>query len=454
MSAPIEVIPMNRIGVRPTISNYEIGAVWKVGDFLPPRENWSTFVPPTLQELAVVNASAVANFVFTHSDVLNTVTLHIGTPPRPHTFLIEMGSYSTWLRGNRATFERTNTTADVVHGFGKAQQHGVTVASGKLIHEKICLGTGVLTCKKQRILIVWEQNGTRNSQYFDGVLGLAVPALVKDEHHLTHHNDMTLGVVVNGVGKNDSFVVFGSLQDVMKFSFEESSYAPNLVNVPVHTFAQYWVVVGHLQFPNEESQQVFVMLNPTMSVIAVPPSMFMNVISSVIPKMDLHRRCNGTESGIFCECGIQANPWMFKFVGSDGNELSVTLGPTDLFEVVSPGSTQCKLRVVKGPRAVPIFLLGDNFIRKVFTIYDVSNPRLSFMKPKESTQLYEGRYWSKWYFFQGFFVGIAVIAMIAPICCCFKYFFVSYCLPFIQHPRSELVQPLTASDGEAEEERP
>mmetsp|Transcript_530 Transcript_530/g.1067 ORF Transcript_530/g.1067 Transcript_530/m.1067 type:complete len:487 (-) Transcript_530:111-1571(-) len=324
-------------------------------------------------------------------DLMYIISAEVGTPKRHVRLIVDTGSSDLWL--TQASYSADSSlTAFKVPGPTSLLQYGQGRVEGSEVEDRICIGE--LCIDDQSFVSASEVNGIANMVAFDGLLGLAYPALAAASgatflQHLSSngkYDKLAFGLSLQDeTNVEGSFLSFGSLDDLLKDAWRiEGADAPGVV-LPVFDEAweaKFWMVRGKATpgsavFPI----QISAALDSGTSLIAVPGHIFWWVLQHILPG-ELLSTCGPAFGQLICPCIIPMSPLTLSFQGSDKQELRIKLMPADLLQFVGAvpmpdgPHRMCRVAVQPGPPGMNFWILGDVFLRRTYAVHDVQGHRV------------------------------------------------------------------------------
>lgn len=331
-----------------------------------------------------------------YKDILYTTELKVGPAGNPLRVMVDTGSSNLWLKQSMVkTAEVTDYEAHVTYGLGDV--------FGKAATDRMCLAA--LCVWKQTFLLAFEIKGMgRNSDLFDGILGMAFPRML-DIGSRTFFQDLGVagGFSNPGFGlvlrdsHHHSFLTMGEVPDLIQDAQEKASTKG--VTLDVHgfeTLAQqeqgqqgqllFWLVAMDLRVHMVTSTGLLLELtgygivDSGTSLLLLPMPAYNQALWALtfgLPKIHFHH-------GLVPCDGTRLNQLVFHFPGRDG-ELLLSLSTEDILLPAgkSPnGHELCKIGISPlqdDGKTLPHMILGDVFLRKVSSIFDLQGATVTFV---------------------------------------------------------------------------
>lgn len=241
--------------------------------------------------------------------------------------------------------------------------------SGVYVRDNICLGPGAgLCCQANFVASTEESDEPFSLVPFDGILGLSLPQLaegpsfsIMDRLMESDLLDRNLFAVFFGNDNEESEISFGS--------FNQHHMSTELLWVPV-TEQGYWQVRmdgialaqrrTHFCASHQGGCQAAV--DTGTSLLAGPT----DVVEALMEKLGVATDCSNLDDlpsigFIIGNTSLNLEPQDYVSRGSDGQSCSLGLMAIDV-----------------PPPKGPLFILGDPFLRKYYTVYDRARVRVGF----------------------------------------------------------------------------
>ncbi|EAR96068.1 eukaryotic aspartyl protease (macronuclear) [Tetrahymena thermophila SB210] len=307
----------------------------------------------------------------------------IGTPAQTFTVIFDTGSSNLWVPSSECgllsvacqlhkkynakkskTYQKNGTEFSIKYGSGSVAGHWSedTVSLAGLE------ATGVLFGEATTL------NGVSFlASKFDGILGMAFSAISIDHIPPVFQVLMTEGKVSDGsfsffltdkAGEEGSALVLGGVDP--QFAASDFKYYPV-------TLEAWWVIaVSKVTLGNKTYQLTNSIVDTGTSVLVGPKAIVSDMVKSLPNK--------GAQA-VDCST-ISKFPNLTFTIGGD----DYVLAPTDyILQVTAQGQTECVLGIQGMDLPSPIdnaFILGDSFIHKFYTHFDMANKRVGFALAK------------------------------------------------------------------------
>mmetsp|Transcript_60604 Transcript_60604/g.167981 ORF Transcript_60604/g.167981 Transcript_60604/m.167981 type:complete len:440 (-) Transcript_60604:81-1400(-) len=242
---------------------------------------------------------------------------------------------------------------------------GTGEMSGVYIRDNVCLGTGNICSKVNFVAATEESDEPFSLVPFDGILGLSLPQMAEGPAFSVFDELVNAGVLQESL-----FGVFfgndGEQSEITFGTYRQESMSTDLFWAPV-TVAGYWQVQmeelllgGEKQGMCAGSRKCQVAVDTGTSLLAGPSE----VVHKLISELRVEEDCSN----------FHALPPLSFIVA--GHVLSLTAE-----DYVTQSATGCSLGLMSldiPPPKGPLFIFGDPFLRKYYTVYDRKNLRVGF----------------------------------------------------------------------------
>jgi len=249
---------------------------------------------------------------------------------------------------------------------------GTGEMSGVYTRDNVCLGMGNICCKADFIAATEESDEPFTLVPFDGILGLSLPDMAEgpafsivdrlvESGVLEHH---VFGAFFGGEGEQ-SEITFGR--------YRQDLTATELFWVPV-TVPGYWQVKMDDITLADKGQGICagkgcqVAVDTGTSLLAGPS----DVVDELIDRLQVASDCSN----------LKSLPDLGFIVGNH----ILNLAPEDYVAQTSDGCSLGLMSLDIPPPKGPLFIFGDPFLRKYYTVYDRKNVRVGFALAKHVAQ--------------------------------------------------------------------
>jgi len=307
--------------------------------------------------------------------------IDLGTPAQTFKVVLDTGSSNLWVPSKKcnsiacylhktydsdasSTYKANGTSFEITYGSG----------SMKGFVSQDTLKIGDLLVEKQDFAEAVEEPGLAFAfGRFDGILGLgydtiSVNGIVPPFYNLVNQGKLDKAVFSFYLGdtEGESEVMFGGV--------DESHYTGKMVKIPLRRKAYWEVKLDSIKFGKEEAgmENTGAILDTGTSLIALPAA-----IAELLNKeIGAKKGWNGQYS-VECEKRADLPDLTFKLGGHD-----FAISPYDYILEVS-GSCISAFMGMDFPEPVgPLVILGDAFLRKWYSVYDLENNAVGLAKSK------------------------------------------------------------------------
>ncbi|KAI2606734.1 Asp-domain-containing protein [Hypoxylon sp. NC1633] len=309
--------------------------------------------------------------------------ISIGTPPQDFKVILDTGSSNLWVpssscgsiacylhskydSSSSSTFKENGTEFEIRYGSGSL--------SGFVSQDSVTIGD--LTIKNQDFAEATSEPGLAFAfGRFDGILGLgfdriSVNGIVPPFYQMVNQkliDDAVFAFYLSGEnGGDDSEVVFGGV--------DKDHYTGKITEIPLRRKAYWEVDFDSISFGDEsaELENTGVILDTGTSLIALPT----DLAELLNKEMGAKKSYNGQYT---VECSVRDSlpDVTFKLAGYD-----FAISPYDYILEVQ-GSCISTFMGMDFPAPVgPLAILGDAFLRKWYSIYDLGKGTVGLAKAK------------------------------------------------------------------------
>mmetsp|Transcript_28894 Transcript_28894/g.63641 ORF Transcript_28894/g.63641 Transcript_28894/m.63641 type:complete len:405 (+) Transcript_28894:124-1338(+) len=239
---------------------------------------------------------------------------------------------------------------------------GTGEVSGVFVKDRICVGR--LCTTGDFVAAVEESDEPFTMVPFDGILGLSLPQM--SEGPVFNVLDC---MIRDKVLKRNIFSVFfgaveGEDSEVSFGEWRESRMASGLFWVPVST-PSYWqvemsdITIGN-RLQNLCKRHCQVAVDTGTSLMAGPTE----IVNEIITRLNVSTECENYET--------------LPDVGFVVGEHILNLKPADYVDRGDDGCSVALMTMDVPPPKGPLFIFGDPFLRKYYTVYDRQNLKVGF----------------------------------------------------------------------------
>lgn len=318
-----------------------------------------------------------------YDDIEYVGTVEIGTPPVLFYVIYDTGSSNLWVPGSKCTdcttspgccnhtkYDSSKSSTYTAVGTPYVLPYGSGTVIGYTSEDNVIMGG--LTIKGQQFGESIEEPGDVWAESpFDGLLGLAYPALsmppgvVPPFDELMNQNLVAQPVFSSYLasqGKNTSVLILGGV--------DNTYYSGNINYVPlsiVQPLLGYWLIDGTDIKVSGKSLGVcafcLLIVDTGTSILTGPPGLVDPLIAAI-----------GTVNP---DC---SNRDQLPVISFELNKVDMTLEPE--FYVIytddGTGKMTCQLGLESLNPGIPLWILGDPFLRKYYTIFDRGQNQVGF----------------------------------------------------------------------------
>lgn len=247
---------------------------------------------------------------------------------------------------------------------------GTGEMSGEYIRDKVCLGATPDTCCQANFVAATEESDEPFSRVpFDGILGLSLPEMAEGPTFSIVDRLVAAGVLKKGV-----FGVFfgneGEQSEIHFGQYRKEALASEVFWAPVSTPGYWQVEMKDVVLENKRlklcgaNKKCQVAVDTGTSLLAGPP----DVVEMLSDKLNVAEDCSNFHS--------------LPNLGFAVGDRVMNLKPEDY---VAQNGGACTLGLMSldiPPPRGPLFIFGDPFLRKYYTIYDQDKMRVGFAVAK------------------------------------------------------------------------
>lgn len=304
----------------------------------------------------------------------------VGTPPQTFNVIFDTGSSNLWVPGkactdcgSHPTYDSSGSTSYVANGTDWKIEYGSGPVSGFLSTDSV--GLGDVQIKAQTFAEVTDVSGLGLAYAmgkFDGILGLAFQSISVGNIPTVFQNMIDQGTVTDPVFAFYLPSTSGAKGEMDIGGIDSAHYTGDLQYVDL-TSETYWETSldGFTIDGKSVSSVTNVVLDTGTSLLAGPTDEVKAIATSVGATPFI---LNPAEYTIDCGKINSGSDLVLKM----GNG-TYTLSPKDY--IIDTGEGLCLFGMtgidIPAPRG-PLWILGDIFIRKYYTVFDYGNLQLGF----------------------------------------------------------------------------
>ncbi|KAF8572223.1 hypothetical protein P879_00282 [Paragonimus westermani] len=360
--------------------------VWKLKDWLSPIKESNGSIPELLNNYLDVTSSSWAIDVFFQAQYYGAI--YIGTPPQKFRVVFDTGSSNLWVPSKRCStfniacwlhykYDRSKSSTYKVNETSFSIQYGTGSVSGVLSTDHISLSTVVV--KNQTFGEAINEPGlVFVMAHFDGILGMGFKSISVDGVTPLFDNMIAQGLVSEPVfsfylDRNASDPIGGEL---LLGGTDPKYYTGEFTYADV-THEAYWqfkvdgIQLEALKFCSDGCQAI---ADTGTSLIAGP----VEEVNRLNTALGGTRMPGGTW---MLDCSkVNELPSIDFLISAKNMRLD---GPDYVLQLRSFGRTVC----ISGFMGIdipvgPLWILGDVFIGKFYTTFDVGRSRVGFASAK------------------------------------------------------------------------
>ncbi|XP_020716105.1 lysosomal aspartic protease-like [Ceratitis capitata] len=309
----------------------------------------------------------------------------IGTPPQNFQVLFDTGSSNLWVpKGpctdsnqacqNHNSYDANKSSTYKANGEAFSIQYGSGSLSGYLVEDNV--NVAGLSITGQTFAVATSEPGTTFvDSEFDGILGMGYQQISNDNVVPPFYNLFKQGLVAEpvfsfyltreGTSSQGGVLTLGGI--------DSDHYEGEITYVPVSSKG-YWqfnldsVFVGGVEFTSEGSA----IADTGTSLIAVPYYIYQDLQYAIGAEPDYYGQ-------YFIDCSQVSSLPTVSFVLS-GRTFTLE-GKDYIVEVTGDSGEQLCMSAFENG-GTPFWILGDVFIGKYFTVFDLGNNRVGFATAK------------------------------------------------------------------------
>lgn len=296
--------------------------------------------------------------------------VELGTPGQPATVIFDTGSSDLWIPQGKFDPEASSTVRPSDLGHSEVQiQYSIGSVVGKTLVDRLSIGGCVV---QEQSFVLTGSTPQLENRFFDGVLGLAFPALSHTgtpvlSQLYAQANIAVFCFFLEGDGGRSSFVLGMPIDG--RFGLDSLVYSPVVLQ-------EWWTFEGALSVGTVLiMDKSFFALDTGTSYVTLPSPYFDQVVQLLMPPDHL-KKCRIYElTKLFmCPCSSKAFA-SIVYITMSGRQFP--LYPEDMFTplTLSDDSDLCVLEIQASSAALPV-ILGDTFLRTVGAVFDVALPQV------------------------------------------------------------------------------
>jgi len=311
-------------------------------------------------------------------------TVTIGTPPQTFTVIYDTGSSNLWVPSKSCTnckasggrYESSASSSFKKNGEDFALAYGTGSCNGFLSTDDVTIG-GLTISGFDFGEVTTEAADVFGAAPFDGILGMGVPKAAADKVAMPMDQLVAQGKIEHNIfsfylssneTKGSTLVLGGTDQKFYSGDFQYVPIAKAAAILP------YWLVSAKsIKLNGVDTHSCnwlfgcYMVVDTGTSVIAGPTK----PVNALIAKIGtVEQDCSNLDklpTITFTMNGqdFDLEPEFYVLKGADGN-----------------GKVQCQLGIEAINAGAPIWILGDPFLRKYYTVWDAEQKRVGFALAK------------------------------------------------------------------------
>jgi len=306
----------------------------------------------------------------------------LGTPPQSFKVVLDTGSSNLWVPSSKCTsiacflhakYESTSSSSHKANGTEFAIRYGSGSLEGFVSHDTLTIGD--LTVKEQVFAEATKEPGLAFAfGKFDGILGLAydtisVNGIVPPFYELVKSGQLDKPVFSFRMGSSEEDggeAVFGGIDD--------SAYTGKIRYVPVRRKAYWEVELEKISFGDDELEleNTGAAIDTGTSLIVTPT----DVAEMLNAQIGAKKSWNGQYT---VDCAkVPSLPDLSFFFDGVKYPLKSTDYILNLQGTCVSAFTGMDLNIPGGD----LWIVGDVFLRKYYTVYDLGNDAVGFATSK------------------------------------------------------------------------
>jgi len=299
--------------------------------------------------------------------------ISLGTPPQNFKVVLDTGSSNLWVpsqecgsiacylhtkydHSESSTYKKNGTAFEIRYGSGSL--------SGYVSTDQLTIGD--LIVKNQDFAEATSEPGLAFAfGRFDGILGLgydtiSVNKMVPPFYKLIEQkliDKPVFGFYLSDTESDDSEVIFGGI--------DESHYTGDITYIPLRRKAYWEVDFDSISYGSETADLdgVGAILDTGTSLIALP-----STLAELLNKEIGAKKSYNGQYTVECDARSSLKELTFTLAGH-----KFTIGPNDYILEIQGSCISAIMGIDMPPPAGPLAILGDAFLRKYYSIYDLGN---------------------------------------------------------------------------------
>mmetsp|Transcript_2353 Transcript_2353/g.5586 ORF Transcript_2353/g.5586 Transcript_2353/m.5586 type:complete len:384 (-) Transcript_2353:66-1217(-) len=313
-------------------------------------------------------------------------TISLGTPGQSFRVIFDTGSSNLWIPAKSCNdegcsdmnkYDHDSSSTYVKNGRSISIQYGTGSMSG-VLSQDVC-SIGPLKIQNQIFGEATSLASFFKGQPLDGILGLGYPTIAADGVTPVFDQIMKEKLVSKGIFSVYLDSTPGDSKSSIEFGATDSSlYDGDFTYVPVRKQAYWQVKIGGINVGNSSLGCTIFgcsgIVDTGTSLIVGPSS----AVDKMLSKLSVAEDCSNIES--LPDISFKIN----------GNLFTIPPSIYVLREQDENGRTVCAPGI-QGQALLPMWILGDTFIRGYYTVFDRDNNRVGFAHLKSNARSYVSR---------------------------------------------------------------
>nr|CAA20104.1 EG:EG0001.1 [Drosophila melanogaster] len=311
--------------------------------------------------------------------------ISIGTPGQDFLVQFDTGSSNLWVPGSSCistacqdhqVFYKNKSSTYVANGTAFSITYGTGSVSGYLSVD--CVGFAGLTIQSQTFGEVTTEQGTNFvDAYFDGILGMGFPSLAVDGVTPTFQNMMQQGLVQSPVFSfflrdNGSVTFYGG--ELILGGSDPSLYSGSLTYVNVVQAAYWKFQTDYIKVGSTSISTFAQAIADTGTSLIIAPQAQYDQISQLF---------NANSEGLF-ECSSTSYPDLI--ININGVDFKI---PAKYYIIEEEDFCSLAIQSINQD----FWIMGDVFLGRIYTEFDVGNQRLGFAPVNSAVGLRQAVLW-------------------------------------------------------------
>jgi saccharopepsin len=310
-------------------------------------------------------------------------SITLGTPPQEFKVILDTGSSNLWVPSSKCTsiacflhakYDSSASSTFTENGTEFSIQYGSGSMEGFVSQDTLTIGD--ISMKDQHFAEATKEPGLAFAfGKFDGILGLAYDTIAVNHitppfYTMVNQKLVDEPVFSFRLGSSESDggeALFGGIDD--------SAYEGEITYVPVRRKAYWEVELEKIQFGDEELEleKTGAAIDTGTSLIALPTE----IADLMNAQIGAKKSWNGQYT-VECDT-VPSLPDLTFYFGGEGFSISGTDYILEVQGTCISAFTGLDLNL---PGGQSIWIVGDVFLRKYYTVYDLGNDAVGFAKAK------------------------------------------------------------------------